>query len=74
MFVDPDRPHDDYLLTYNCLACPDNARTYNVRWRARRLARPPAAAPRWQGAAQRSALTLTPSVSNTRHQTMPPPW
>jgi hypothetical protein len=27
--VDPDRPDDDYALTYNCLACPDNAKTYN---------------------------------------------
>jgi len=29
VFVDPDTPADDYTLTYNCLACPDNARTYN---------------------------------------------
>lgn len=29
MFVDPDTPGDDYTLTYNCLACPDNAKTYN---------------------------------------------
>jgi hypothetical protein len=29
VFVDPDSPGDDYTLTYNCLACPDNARTYN---------------------------------------------
>jgi hypothetical protein len=29
VFVDPDSPADDYKLTYNCLACPDNARTFN---------------------------------------------
>ncbi|GBF88896.1 fatty acid desaturase [Raphidocelis subcapitata] len=29
VFVDPDRPDDDYALTYNCLACPDNRKTYN---------------------------------------------
>lgn len=27
--MDPDAPADDYRLTYNCLACPDNTRTYN---------------------------------------------
>ena len=34
MFVDPDRPDDDYALTYNCLACPDNARTFNDGYHA----------------------------------------
>lgn len=29
IFVDPDAPRDDYKLTYNCLACPDNPKTYN---------------------------------------------
>jgi hypothetical protein len=29
IFVDPDTPRDDYKLTYNCLACPDNPKTYN---------------------------------------------
>ncbi|KAF8063047.1 REE1 [Scenedesmus sp. PABB004] len=29
VFVDPSAPRDDYRLTYNCLACPDNARTFN---------------------------------------------
>lgn len=29
VFVDPSQPDDDYRLTYNCLACGDNARTYN---------------------------------------------
>eukprot|EP00879_Flechtneria_rotunda_P006238 GHRR01006557.1.p1 GENE.GHRR01006557.1~~GHRR01006557.1.p1 ORF type:complete len:253 (+),score=90.81 GHRR01006557.1:1174-1932(+) len=29
IFVNPDKPRDDYCLTYNCLACPDNAKTYN---------------------------------------------
>lgn len=27
--MDPAAPDDDYKLTYNCLACPDNSRTYN---------------------------------------------
>lgn len=27
--MDPASPSDDFSLTYNCLACPDNARTYN---------------------------------------------
>lgn len=29
MFIEPAAPHDNYLLTYNCLACPDNAKTFN---------------------------------------------
>lgn len=29
MFVDPQAPGSPYRSTYNCLACPDNARTYN---------------------------------------------
>uniref|UniRef100_A0A383V8J9 Fatty acid desaturase domain-containing protein n=2 Tax=Tetradesmus obliquus TaxID=3088 RepID=A0A383V8J9_TETOB len=29
IFVDLDAPRDDYKLTYNCLACPDNPKTYN---------------------------------------------
>lgn len=29
IFVDPSAPADDYKLAYNCLACPDNSRTYN---------------------------------------------
>ncbi|KAG2450768.1 hypothetical protein HYH02_004605 [Chlamydomonas schloesseri] len=29
VFVDPDQPRNSYRSTYNCLACPDNRRTYN---------------------------------------------
>ncbi|EFJ49187.1 hypothetical protein VOLCADRAFT_120780 [Volvox carteri f. nagariensis] len=29
IFVDPDDPRNSYRSTYNCLACPDNCRTYN---------------------------------------------
>lgn len=29
MFVEPSRPRDDFALTYNVLACADNARTFN---------------------------------------------
>eukprot|EP00887_Chlorella_sp_A99_P005783 scaffold1.g5783.t1 len=29
VFIDPAGPGSSYRLTYNCLACPDNARTYN---------------------------------------------
>lgn len=25
----PNNPRDDFRLTYNCLACPDNCKTYN---------------------------------------------
>lgn len=29
MFVDARDPRDDYRLTYNCLAAPDNSKTFN---------------------------------------------
>ena len=29
MFVDPAEPENTYRLTYSCVDCPDNARTYN---------------------------------------------
>jgi hypothetical protein len=29
IFVNPSSPADDYSLTYNCLACADNSKTYN---------------------------------------------
>ncbi|PNH03607.1 Pumilio 3 [Tetrabaena socialis] len=29
VFVDPHEPGNSYRSTYNCLACPDNRRTYN---------------------------------------------
>lgn len=29
IFVNPASPADDYSLTYNCLACADNSKTYN---------------------------------------------
>lgn len=41
MFVDPDTPADDYTLTYNCLACPDNQKTYNDGWAGVQHARQP---------------------------------
>jgi len=29
IFINPDCPDDPHGITYNCIACPDNARTYN---------------------------------------------
>eukprot|EP00877_Chromochloris_zofingiensis_P013863 jgi/Chrzof1/8730/Cz03g22080.t1 len=29
IFLDGSDPDDDYKLTYNCIACPDNSRSYN---------------------------------------------
>lgn len=29
IFVDPANPRSDYRLTYNCVDCPDNSRTFN---------------------------------------------
>ena len=34
VFIDPDRPRSPYGLTYNCLACPDNARSFNDGYHA----------------------------------------
>lgn len=29
IFIDPERPSSAYGMAYNCLACPDNAVTFN---------------------------------------------
>ena len=29
IFIDPGAPRSSYRLTYNCINCPDNRRTYN---------------------------------------------
>lgn len=29
IFIDPTHPASDYSLAYNCVACPDNQRTFN---------------------------------------------